>query len=178
MPARHWNAWVRRWGSSPDRADSETRPHTRRLIACNYEAVGKSTGNSLLFLSCGRFVATIALTWAEDRATRARDPSAVPGATTEGGGTMPPSCSFPSGTKALNAPDCCPRLHLLLLPGWSPLGLHSTIRALAPRFSLPSADGLCRPTNLDTPRRPFIATFSRDLLAVSPDHGGIANNTS
>jgi hypothetical protein len=30
------------------------------------------------------------LVWAEDRATRARDPSAVPGATTEWGGTMPP----------------------------------------------------------------------------------------
>src|SRR5215471_3249564 len=34
---------------------------------------------------------TITLTWAEDRATVGTDPSAVPGAKTEWGGTRPPS---------------------------------------------------------------------------------------
>jgi hypothetical protein len=41
------------------------------------------------------------LPWAEDRALLGSNSSAVPGANTEWGGTMPPS-SFGIGTKALN----------------------------------------------------------------------------
>src|SRR6266567_1206087 len=54
-----------------------------------------------------RLATTIPPTWAEGRALLGSNPSAVPGANTEWGGTMPPS-SFGIGTKALNPPGPLP----------------------------------------------------------------------
>src|SRR5262249_22621461 len=58
---------------------------------------------------------TITLTWAEDRATVGTDLSAVPGANTEWGGTMPPSAirDWHQGAKSAgrdSSPVALPRL--------------------------------------------------------------------
>lgn len=63
-----------------------------QLSLCDYEAVGKSTHiQHILPISDTSLsiLGTMTLTWAEDKATRARDLSADPGARPDGAGTMP-----------------------------------------------------------------------------------------
>ena len=50
------------------------------------------------------------MTWAEDRATQRCDPSADPGAKTDGGGTRPPASLHPDWQQALNLRGTRPRL--------------------------------------------------------------------
>src|SRR6516165_4386183 len=128
------------------------------------------------------------LTWAEDRVTLASDPSAVPGAKTEGAARCR-LCWFGIGTKALNAP--C-RL-AVTQPPVNPVDPSHCGSPLPPPHCPPPrcvAQGCTRlfelrhlllpptgggrnlprrPMYLNTPRRPFVRTSSPEPFRTPGD---------
>jgi hypothetical protein len=130
------------------------------------------------------FFDTMTLTWAEDRATLASDPSAVPGAKTEGAARCRP-ISFGIGTNARNASLQLSFVQAVALDTKTTAACHR--HAASQRDALDySSSGACRcpviglnlprrPMHLDTPRRPFVRTSSPDnsgSLRYPARHGG------
>ena len=104
--------------------------------AANFPALLRSSELERELPCRGRWQYT-STAWAEDRATRGRDPSAVPGAKTGVGGRMPPLCISGIGRNAIN-PFPIPVVNA---------GVPDTV--LCPFFCSTKAESACVPFDCD-----------------------------